>query len=424
MQITEQVQYRYCKKIFSVIFMLLFPSLCGFYAMLGIVCNPRNWRRYLPFFVVAAFSLAYSYVPDTMGCDLLRYFASVRECSELTTFAEIVNYKHDGCFVRNIVFWLIGKAGDVHLLPGLSTATVYGIITYISCSCAEEFKQERLLPFILLLQIILLPYWSVIDNVRNVCAFSILILAVYLDIIKGKRNPAVIMLYILPCFIHTSGALLVAFRIFASIAKTTKAKTAVILSAVLFPYAINFAYAHIGWFSFGGSIGDVLQAGIWRAWRYYNTPGGLDDYERSLLASNYEPVQRFFMISFAVLILVLILYYSRHMEQQWRGFNSFAFLICTMTVACNVFITPHYWRFYCAVVMSCPAILYPLICARSKVHYIIRIIMYGLAVYGIGGIAMNVWNLRYTVDWSEWIERFLLTNPYTIIEGILKVLLR
>lgn len=414
--------YNLLRWILFSAFLLLFPPLCGLFSIIGIAKKPQNWKIYLPIFNLFVFFLAYAYVPGTSGNDLLRYFNMVQECAKLSSLPQLLIYSPDGwdgCFVRNIIFWLIGKTGDVHLLPAISTTSVYWITGYISCSCASEHKQEKLIPIILIFQIIILPYSSVIDNVRNIWTFSLIILAAYFDIVKCKRNLGVILLYILPCFIHVSGIVFVIFRLCIPVIKHKVAKIIALFLSLMFPNVVNFAYAHISLFSFGGSIGDVIQTGIWKAWRYYNTPGGLDEYERALLASRSEPIFRLFEISFAVIILIFIFFYSKRDNEKLHRFNSFTFLICIITLACHIFITPHYWRFYCAVVINCSVVLIPMIQERRSLHKALQLLLCCLILYGIGGILMNFWNLTHAVDWSESISRFLTSNPYTIIFSLI-----
>ena len=90
---------------------------------------------------------------------------------------------------------------------------VYGVAFYITCDVAEEYNAQSTIPAVIAIQGCMLPFFSIISNVRNVTAFSLIVLAVYLDTVKKKRNPVVLILYILPVFIHSSAIILVLLRI-------------------------------------------------------------------------------------------------------------------------------------------------------------------------------------------------------------------
>ena len=133
--------------------------------------------------------LAYSYMPTTDSPDLVRYFNEVRVCSEMS-LKQVLTTQNDGQFIIYIAYWIIGKLGDVHLLPAISTSIVYGIALYIVCDSAEKYNIEKIIPYVLLCQLMILPFNSIVSNIRNICAFSMIILASYLNLIKEKTISA------------------------------------------------------------------------------------------------------------------------------------------------------------------------------------------------------------------------------------------
>ena len=400
-------------RIMCYLLIFLCPFLAGFYALMGIICQPKKWKQYIPFHVLFIFMTGYTYSP-LPEMDLTRYFNMVYEISKSKTLNEILKYDNDGMIVKNIIFWLIGRSGDVHLLPALSTAIVYGIAGYITCDFASSYGAKRLIPPFFLLQYVLLPLISVISNVRNICAFSLFVLAVYLDVIKRKRTISVGLLYIIPCFIHPSAVVLIVLRLLVLAGR--RLRIFALLALPFFPLAINEAHKYIYFFSNKGTIGIAIQTGIKKAYSYIRR-SNLTEYEIELLKSEYAFVQRIFMMSFAILILIAIFYYSKYGDKsKYRDkFNSFIYFICIMTLACNVFIAAHYWRFYCVIVIACPLILIPFIREGKRAKNTMRFLYCCILLFGIGGVAMNARNLAISSDMLDWFYNLFLTNPFNIL---------
>lgn len=406
----------------TLIFTICSP-LCGLYAAVGLIKDSYRWKKYFPFFVLTVFMFSYSYIPP-YEMDLTRYFDMVRDIAKAENFMDVISYQDDGLIVRNIVFWIIGKTEDVYLLPAISNSIVYGIAGYITCDTASEYNVQKQIPIYLLFQLSLMPFFSIISNVRNVCAFSLIILASYLDIIKEKRSMGVLLLYILPCFIHTSGIIVLLFRVVSKIAM--RFKSAFIYIAVALPMIINLLYNIITGLSIGGSIGRVLNTIVVKGRNYSNFDDrGLSTYEQNLLVSSYAKVQRLYMMGFAVLMIIIILIIAKkflNLSSKREVFNAFLFLICIMTIACWIFVAPHYWRFYTAAVIMCSSVLIPMLINKNNWSKPLKVISYGLPFFLAGGIAMNMRELVLSSAFPEWPIRFITTNIYFVLaKGLFKL---
>ena len=195
--------------MYLIAYILIFLStpLVGGYAALGLKKCPSKWKKYFLFYVVTIFIISYSCTPLN-ECDLTRYFDMVEIVSKLKSIKAIIFFQNDGLFIKNFIFWFIGKTGDYHLLPAFSNSIVYGVAGYITCSIASERKAEKYIPIIFVVQISMLPFFSITSNVRNICTISLVTLAVYLDLVKKKKSILICMLYILPCFIHSCGVII------------------------------------------------------------------------------------------------------------------------------------------------------------------------------------------------------------------------
>ena len=335
----------------------------------------------------------------------------------MSSIKDVLAYNEDGLIVRNLVFWLIGKTGDVHLLPAISNSIVYGIAGYITCDSAQRNHFEKIIPFALLMQICLLQFFATTSNVRNICAFSLIILAAYLDNVKEERSIRVALLYILPCFLHSSGIFLVLFRLAAGLIKNHMTMIILVGVTFLFSAMINISYANLSLFSFGGIIGDFLSMAIVKVYNYWDTES-ISEYEEHILANGLNMLQKLFMMIFALMILLLIYFGIRKFKTECAKtlkYCSFVYLICIMTLACYIFIAPHYWRFYSAIVIACPPIILPLFKKRRESTPVIQILFYSFPVFAFGGAILNLWRLRTAVNFIDWSVGILINNIYTIV---------
>ena len=165
-------------------------------AVLGIWKNPSRWRLFFPMLVYVLFVGAYCYIPGTnSNVDLVRYFPEVELYGEMS-LSEAFSYADDVLYARDFLFWLCGHLHATHLVPAITTAAVYGVAGYISCDSAERCDAKRYIGGILLFQLMMLPYISIINNIRNVSGFSLIILAAYLDIVKQKKTIWVWLCYL------------------------------------------------------------------------------------------------------------------------------------------------------------------------------------------------------------------------------------
>ena len=250
----------------SILIFFLTPMM-AIYAGVGLICSPKKWRKYLPFCILPIGIIAYCYNPLT-SADLVRYIAMVEQCRDLTVY-ETFRYFDDGLVVKNIIFWALSKLDDPHFLPALSSATVYGIAGYITCDTADIWHCERYIPLVLVCQSFLLPFFTITSNVRNICAFSLIILAVYLDTEKKKRNILVLALYIGPCFIHTSAWILVVLRMLVFLIK--RFKSWVLFSVFFLPVITNIMYQFRGRvLTRSTTINTIINQSIIKAYWYLN----------------------------------------------------------------------------------------------------------------------------------------------------------
>ena len=317
-------------------------------ALAGIVIDYKRCKAYA--FVLAACLavIAYSYVPKGES-DLTRYFRDMEAANSYSLGAYLA-YMGDNLFVINTAFWISGRLGLPHLVPALSTFAVYGIAFYLTTDYATITGMEKNAWKVILIQFACLNFSAILNNVRNIFAFSIIILAIYFEIVKKKKKAISIPLYILACFIHESAVILVLARV-AQIVLRKRIIIAAVLAALV-PVVINYLFEYYRAISGYGSFGVIVSNLILTSYRAMNSTSR---WATVIMTSTRHLADRYLCIAFSVFVFVKILQALR--KQSDETFFQFVSLVALLTVSTNVFRTPAYWRLFSACVCCSGPIL-------------------------------------------------------------------
>ena len=393
--------------ILSTVLMLCSAPLAILFGGTVLYKTPWNWRKVFPFLVVSVFTIAYNYTPINAS-DLSRYLSSIEQAGTMS-FLDYLSFTNNGLLVQEFVFWLAGSLGMPHLVPGLSTAIVYGIAIYITCDYAERIDQTDAVPKILLYQLCSLPFISICNNVRNICAFAIITLAVYRDCVQKKRNLLTIGLYLLPVFMHKSGFLLLFIRLLMMVSGRFFIVTA--LFTLLIPTILNLLMLYQIQIMRFGVIGRLIATTIRTAYLSLTTTS---DWANTVMTSRYHLMNRYMAIVVCAIFIFLIL---RSVSQlRDNRFVMYVLYICILTIACNVFRTPVYWRFFAVVNISCGVLI--LLCFRSGVKTKKKSlnIIYQLLLMGFAFILLllQLYGSRAEADWMNLMMEVFI-HPFALI---------
>ena len=136
---------------FGYLYLLFFPFVGFFYSLFGLWKNPLKWRRYLPLFVYFLLIGAYAWEPPSyqINFDLIRYIPEIEKYGGLSLQEAFSKY-NDILYARDFLFWIFGSLKIPHMVPAVTTATVYAISFYITCDTAERYNKENYIGFLLL----------------------------------------------------------------------------------------------------------------------------------------------------------------------------------------------------------------------------------------------------------------------------------
>lgn len=388
---------------------MVIPQVAFVYGVLGMIYSTYSWRKYIPFILYFVFILSYVYEPIGSP-DLVRYFAIIEECGK-QDFIEVINYCSNGLFIENFLFWIFGKYEQGHLLVAISTTTVYSVAMYITCDTCEEYDNHKYTCLIILFQMMLIPYVSVVNNLLNIWAFSLEVLAVYLELVKKKKIIFLIPLYIIPCFLHDAAIILLLLRLLIFLAQKVKLFTLVIV--LVAPTVINIAFLNV--YRIGNTgIGIVVKTLIKKSYWYFNDPL-TSEYSRRIASSNADKLNRAIMILLAIVCIFLIYHLGDKLTKARVDFNTFVFLLCVLTIALLPVNTPQYWRSSVAIVITIASLVCPCFDCIFTKFKIKQIIMISAPFFMIFGMFIQIWNSRYIVNYIQLFSESMITNLYTII---------
>jgi hypothetical protein len=259
----------------------------------------------------------------------------------------------------------------------------------------------------------MLPLGSIINNIRNIFAFSFVVLAAYLDLIKGKKTVGVFVLYAIGCMMHMSAVFILVLRIVCPIAK--RFLKWILLIPFIFSSFVVLLYNHIAFFEIG-FFGDYLTKIIDKVYR--NMMERDSDYAILAVTSVYQVLNRRVMIFATFLILILVFYLiKKFVTNENKNFYVFLLLICVLTLSYNAFAIPYYWRFVSALMICMGAVLIVYMINYKKCSIWVKTVYYLLWALLPMGLLLQVRGIYFSADFLEWGKAILSTNLYTIFIG-------
>lgn len=172
--------------------------------------------------------------------DLSRYAAMVASY-EYIPFDHIFQTALGNYYLSAIWFWLIAQTGYPPLLQVTSVFVEYAILAYLLFDYAEQnhLKNSQVILGCFLI-LCLIPFFFSVSALRSTPTLLIGVLAIYLELYKGKRNIWVLILYIAPCFIHSTGFALLTCRLLYGLLKD-KPSFGFGLTVVAIPLLVSFS---------------------------------------------------------------------------------------------------------------------------------------------------------------------------------------
>ena len=391
---------------------LTIPALGVLTSVIGLWRNPVNWKRYLPLLVIGFFAGAYAFVPPDDGYDLYRYLPLVEQYGNLS-FIEALNMDGDILYASHILFWICGKLHLPHLAPALTTACVYWAAFYMTCDTAERYGHLQYIAPVIIFQAAMMPYIMIINNVRNVFGLVMVALAAYLDIVKKNRKWYVYALYAIGSMFHLSALAFVAFRLLCRIAK--KLFGLIVVLPFFFTSIIYFLNANIDKLPLQGSFGTSIKGIVWRMYGYLTYRDVA--YAVTSLNSRTVMLDRIVMLIGMTMSIVIIYYFLRRGKQYAKDDDrvyTLVGMIAALTIACNAFAMPNFWRFSAAFYAISGVVAIPLLASYWKMPLLIKVEPF--VFMAMAAFCLVFQYYRYDRAFIiEWLGSGLATNWVTLV---------
>lgn len=372
-----------------VIVSILCPPLGIVGGIIGIYKDYNKWKYYILCIALGMASIAYCYIPKG-DPDIVRYWDFVESLKNYSFIKALNTTMHgDGnLYVYTAFAWICAQIGDVHLLPACSVFIVYYVGFYITCQVGKDIKAKKTTVIVYIIFIMLaLNFYGVVNNVRNICAFALISMAIFREMYQKKYDIWSALLYILPLFIHTSAILLILLRLVVYF--SVKIRVILLVWVVNIMMLIDFAFNLFTSIGTNNFVISLIRSMVFKAHFYFHNT--TSEWGKIVMNSLSYRIDRYLNITFACIICIFLLWSQKDelmSKYRYRNvirnvntvskkrlelFNNYVFFMAMATIGCLQMIMPEYWRFYSTTVLTASVPF--LIMANSKFRYK-RIISY------------------------------------------------
>ncbi|MCQ2508728.1 MAG: hypothetical protein MJ097_08080, partial [Dorea sp.] len=188
--------------------------------------------------VAAILLLAYCFDPRaTIRFDLGEHFKLLDKMKTEGWSYAVKNSEYGRLYVTLAYFWLIAETGLNHLLPILPMLTEFAVVIYIIYDLFYV-KHDYMIDitqatFTLFVWFCTYGFLLALSGVRCSWAVAIAVAALYRDCVQKKRDLLMLLLYIMPMFIHYFAMIALILRLMI-IMKHKKIMTLFMIGAVVY----------------------------------------------------------------------------------------------------------------------------------------------------------------------------------------------
>lgn len=381
----------------------------------------KNLKKYVLPLGMLFGVLGYSLVFNHNANDLSRYYDAIISFKNSSLY-EIIQIDKEKLYIQDILYYLVSRTGNEHIIAFLTGFIVYSISNYVMFDTIERSKRKFKTSEIVMLSIIsvgIVSPYLILCNVRCIMAYSIVCFAIYRDLVQEKKNLITLLLYIIPIGLHSSAIIIIFIRIISGIFKSIN--TLALLISIFLPTIINFAHSSFQNIGFG-AIGKLIKNVINKAYYYlYWTEGGWASKVGQFFSNKFNRITG--CIFLVIIIFILLVHNKRRIKNKPLDNKMIRFLYFSAIFAlgCLSIKTGAFWRFESIPVLFCPIILVNLIENKeSEKRILILIFIFSALVFMANLISMfrniyfykTIFNLATTSG---------LKILFEIIKGIINI---
>ena len=362
--------------------------------------------------------------------DMVRYMAMLGNYYG-KPLIESFNQSFENLYAIDIWFHIISLTGNKQLLPASVTFIFYLIVFYVVGDFKNRFKLQKG-DFALLFFWVFwsLQYAFIINSFRSYIAYAMIIFAFYRIEIQKKRDLIDLFLLICPLYMHFSSALLLVLGILAKIITKMKVKPwpLIVIAAASMRTGIFTLNQIMQGISGGGVIGQ-LKSVIGKAENYYSwNQGGWVDQVRN---SGLYTVARIFcagIVAFTLYVLFKEWLYKDVKEYREgkendvilksEAFSSFMIVYLLFTAQTFMIAAPECFRFVFPILPYIGMVYMEATMGRKVDNDDLWINRSFLALAGMAGIVINVYNMNTMIPVGEYLINIFTTGIVQILGGV------
>lgn len=340
--------------------------------------------------------------------DIVRYLEMVEAYANLN-FADIFNAgNYANLYIIDLWFWVIAQTGNYQLVAFTSCFFSYVIFLYILLDYSNRncfTTNLRIVSIVLMFGLI--NFCLVVNAIRSVLAFALILLAVYKEVYQKRKNVGVYILYIVPLLMHFASISLIVMRLVLIIRKRwIKILSLFIVFVPLYieplatltrfmPLSIPFA-SDIKYFS-----ERVLMYFKWNE-------GG---WASAVQNSGFYSLNKIFTV--CVLIFTLLIYWriKRLKKPIFNNeFDTFIILYFAIIFACFAMATPTYQRFSVPIWVFCIIIITQYLSVRKRKDKYYYLCVLFMLLFGMVGYFLNMYMLNTMIPIDKYASDVLTFN--------------
>lgn len=339
----------------------------------------KNINIVIPVVIATLLSiLAYFFNPST-GYDLNSYYGWLDKLAGYNTKDVIYMITYRGEIIIMFYFYIIAKIGIYSLLQVLPTFIFYFIMFFIifDYSKINNISIKKTL-IVCLIFVSLYQYVFIVSGVRCGLAYCIFIFALYLDYIKKKKNVVILLIYIIPLFIHTSIIILLFFRLLEYI-KNKKITIGIMIALGIFIMFPSLLVSTMG----------IINA-TWKNNEFFTMIN-----EKIIFYTVQDNIsmnlQYFFRILQTSLLIATHVYICKKVNIETNnGYNNFLNIVSIFTISCTMYYSM-YMRFVDLIVFLMLVRLLALLKRINSIDKRLKACLYLVYLaFIVGGIRIQI----------------------------------
>lgn len=347
--------------------------------------------------------------------DIVEYINLLHSYSGRSLLDCFNSNNYEGLYVFHFWLWIIAKIGDKQLLPATAVFFYYFCLFYVLGD--YRLRKDWDLPnfSVLVIPVICMSQFAfILNSFRSYVAFAWFFLAVYRELVQGKKDWLNIVLYIAPGFLHISAFVLLFIRVIAHFRKHSWILTGIIILSArenITILAEKLSNVSSSTFFLGTLKNLIVKADMYFRW----TDGG---WAANVKNSGYYTLVRLFCLVIIVSTLFYIFKSYRYanrvqitVEEPLRIYCTFGTLYLFVTLETFLITAPECFRFVFPIIPYLYMYLYG--CSLETANEIVdgRILkLFLIGMTGIG-IFLNLYNLNTMFNLTEYFGNVITWHP-------------